>query len=659
MSARPAAAVIAFFSALTLVLTIPLSTHPASRALDLGADTRLFLWTLAWDVHALLEHPFSLFQANIFFPHPDTLAYSEHLLGNALLGAPWLVATDNPLLALNAVLLISCVGAGAGAYFLARRIGIGVAGALAAGVVFAFAPPRFFRLGQLHLASVLWMPLCLAFLHRYAGGGSLRHLLAACVFFTLQALCGGQLGLFLLLASVAFLLYAHVFGILRPRGKILVHLAIAGALLGVGNTPFLLPYLRVQHDTGLRRSLDEAREWSPNAASFLASPTHLQRAVLSLVPRLERRILEGARAYLFPGYLTLLLAVFSMRRERAASPPLEREQPPPSPRWLVLLDAALVVTALATVVLVATGGVRWHIGSLTISARGPGRSAWIFLALFVLRLAVARRTAFGFREPCHRFIHQVRAQLESRMGLAAGFYFLLVLLSLWISLGPPFGLYSAFHRLVPGFDFIRVPSRFTLLTLLGLSVLAGLGLDRWLARRPANYRTVLASAGIAMLVVEFASFPLPAPSYPLTLPPIDEWIAEKAQTTGPFAIVELPVPDPRDPARAARWHSTYMLHSRAHWQKLVNGYSGFTPPEQDALFRKLVNFPDEASLEALEQLEVSYAVMHRGAYRDEEWEGLQARLGLFGQRLGLEATKGEDRAYFLTRRKRTPTDRGS
>jgi hypothetical protein len=162
-----------------------------------------------------------------------------------------------------------------------------------------------------------------------------------------------------------------------------------------------------------------------------------------------------------------------------------------------------------------------------------------------------------------------------------------------------------------------------------------------------------------MLVVEFASFPLPAPSYPLTLPPIDEWIAEKAQTTGPFAIVELPVPDPRDPARAARWHSTYMLHSRAHWQKLVNGYSGFTPPEQDALFRKLVNFPDEASLEALEQLEVSYAVMHRGAYRDEEWEGVQARLGLFGERLRLEATKGEDRAYFLTGRKRTPTDRGS
>ena len=38
---------------LTLVFAYPLSTSPGSVAIDLGPDTRLFLWTLDWDVHAL------------------------------------------------------------------------------------------------------------------------------------------------------------------------------------------------------------------------------------------------------------------------------------------------------------------------------------------------------------------------------------------------------------------------------------------------------------------------------------------------------------------------------------------------------------------------------------------------------------------------------
>ena len=661
MIARRTAAVIGFFAALTAILTFPLSFYPGSRALDLGADTRLFLWTFAWDVHALLEKPFSVFQANIFFPQSDTLAYSEHLLGSALLGAPWLVATDNPLLAMNAVLLISCVGAGAGTYYLSRRIGIGVTGSLVAGVVFAFAPPRFFRLGQLHLANVMWMPLCLAFLHRYVNGGGRRHLLVACIFFTLQALSGGQVGLFLLMASLGWLVYAHVFGMLtKPRGKLLLDFGIATVLLVVLNAPFLLPYLRVQQEAGLRRSLDEAREWSPNATSFLAAPTHVQRTLLSLHPVLERQVLGTARAYLFPGFLTLLLAGFSLRRTHgAAAPPSERAPPPTAPRWVSWLDAALMVTALIALLLWATDGIRWHVGALTISARGAGRAVILLLVLLVVRFATARKTGFRFVPSYRHFIERARTQLQARMGLEAGFYFLLVILSLWISLGPPFGLYSALHRTLPGFDFIRVPSRFTLLTVLGLSVLAGVGLEHGLARARSTRRRLVAAVAMGILIFEFAAFPLDAPAYSLDIPSVDRWIAEKTRTDGPFALVELPVPDPRDAVRSARWHSIYMIHSTAHWQRLVNGYSGFTPAEQDALFRKLANFPDQMSLDALEQLGVSYAVIHRNGYGNAEWEEVQAKLDAFGERLRLETREDGDTIYSFTRRTRAQSDHGS
>ena len=161
MSAR-LLAIVAVFVVLTGVFTTPLSLHPASEALDLGPDTRLFLWTLGWDVHAFQRQPLAIFDANIFYPQSGTLAYSEHQIGSALLAAPVLAAGGNPLLAMNLIVLLACALSGIGAFFLGRELGLGWFGAFVCGIVFAFTPPRFFRLGQLHLATVQWIPFCLA-----------------------------------------------------------------------------------------------------------------------------------------------------------------------------------------------------------------------------------------------------------------------------------------------------------------------------------------------------------------------------------------------------------------------------------------------------------------------------------------------------------------
>lgn len=636
-------------------MAYPLSWQPGRRALDLGADTRLFLWTIAWDLHALASQPLSVFDANIFYPEPRTLAYSEHLLGSALLGAPWMAAAGNPILTLNAVVLLSCIGCGIGAYLLARRLGVGVGGALATGVIFAFAPPRFFRLGQVHLAGVQWIPFCLAFLHAWATRGSLKHLLAAVLFFSLQALSGGQSGLFLMLASIGLVLYLYIQGLLRPRGPVLRDLALAGGVALALNLPFILPYFRVQQDVGLRRSLQEAREWSPNAVSFIAAPTHVQRALLSTLPRSERRALDKARSYLFFGFLTLALAALALSRRAApvkTSLPGER---PSNPKHLVALDTLLVLSAAAAILIQASGGLKLEIGVSTLSARNGGRALLIFLVLSVLRWAVARKKPFSFRAPLRRLGNRMSRELDCRTGVEVGFYLVLAVLSLWASLGPRYGLYAGLYRLVPGFDFIRVPSRLTVLTLLGLAVLAGAGTDRLLDRFHGRLRGLAAAAVLLLLLVEFAAFPLDARPYGFVVPSVDQWLAGQP---GAAAVAELPVPDPRDAVASARIHSLYMLYSTAHWRNMVNGYSGFAPPGHSELFRKLVNFPDEAGLDALEEMGVGYAVLHRDLYSGEEWERLGGRLRAFGDRLRL-AFEGEDgRVYRLTRSKAPRAGRG-
>jgi hypothetical protein len=107
------------------------------------------------------------------------------------------------------------------------------------------------------------------------------------------------------------------------------------------------------------------------------------------------------------------------------------------------------------------------------------------------------------------------------------------------------------------------------------------------------------------------------------IPAIDRWLAER---DGSEPLVELPVADPRDTHRAASLQSTYMLHSTVHWRPLVNGYSGFTPAFHDGLFRTLVNFPDDRSLDALEKIGVRHAVVHPDLYPADDGPSVRERL---------------------------------
>ncbi len=627
----------AFFLVVTFAFTLPLSRSAGSLALDLGPDTRLFLWTLGWDAHAFRAAPFDIFDANIFHPERRTLAYSEHQIGSAVVAAPFAWWTGNLVLAMNAVLLLSCFLSGWFAYILGRELGLSKSSSILVGAIFAFSPPRFFRIGQLHLATVQWIPLCLAFLHRYARGGTRRHLLAAAFAFWLQALSGGQSALFLALAAAGLLTYLRIFAELRPSGSPWKDALPALALTLALNLPFVLPYWLVRQGLGLERTLDEAIFWSPNAASYLASPTHLHRWLGTAVG------LGEATAYLFPGFVPLVLALLSFIPGGKKEPGTSAEREGTS-LLLLALDTAIILAVLATLFLEAAGGIRWDIGPFLISAAGGGRAAIAALVFLAVRLAALGRRPFAFLPAVRIVIARTRRFLEPRMGVTGGFYVLLAIVSLWASVGPRAGLYTALYRLVPGFDFIRVPPRLTILTVLALAVLAGMGAER--ARR--WFPPIL-----LLLLLELAAFPLDARPYSIDVSAMDLALAEME----PGPVAAFPIPDPRDTIAAARRHSITMLQSTVHFFPLVNGYSGFTPARHDRLFRELASFPSERGLSELEELSVRYVVFHRGGYSDAEWSGILERASRFSERLALLQTFDEGRIYELV--SRYPRDRGS
>jgi hypothetical protein len=533
------------FAALTVLMAAPWSLHPSTRVLVDAPDTHLYIWTLAWDAHAFITNPFGIFDSNIYYPLPNTLAYSENLIGSALLAAPVIWLTGDGVLAMNLVALASCLLSGLGAYVLARKLGISTQGALLAGIIFAFAPARFFRMSQIHLVAMQWIPFSLAYLHSYFDTKRARDLRLAIGFAVLQVLCGGHGAVFLGVAGIAVIAYRLAAGERLALVTRVRDVGISGALLLVPVVLMVLPYRRVQQEMGLRRTLEN---WTVTPASYLASPSHVHQFVLSLFS--DVKFHEQASAYLFPGLLPVLLGVAALLVPRDRS----------------LQQRNIVLYALLTVV------------SVLLFIDGP--------------------------------------------------------LALW-----PW-VYSW-----PGMNFIRAPSRFMILTTLCLAVLAGAGFERIAIHWTRLTQRAAAAIVAVLLLAEFNAYPFQGSDYAVPAPAVDQWLA--SQPT-PFVVAEVPLPDPRNSGRFERFQTMTMLHSMAHWQKTVHGYSGFRAPFHDQLYLEMRRFPDEASIARLREVGVTYVVVHRELVAPDQWPAFDARLA---QAVGIQLVHEDEtgRVYSVSK----------
>ncbi len=265
----------------------------------------------------------------------------------------------------------------------------------------------------------------------------------------------------------------------------------------------------------------------------------------------------------------------------------------------------------------------WMASLFTDTKLGDVASAFLFPGIVPLALA-AIGLMTGIRRP-----------LRTN---AALFYGLLTMLAYLLCAGPPLGLWPLVYWL-PGFNFLRVPSRFILLAVLGLAILSGIAFERLTATASTKARRIAAAIVGLLFAIECASIPLPLDPYRVTIPEADRWLATQPK---PFVVAEMPV------FPSERYQTAYMLHSMAHWQKTVHGYSGMRPPLHEILFRQMRRFPDEASISHLLQLGVNYIVVHPEMYPPEDWKIVEARLAEPDRRLALKYSGPGGRVYALS-----------
>jgi hypothetical protein len=309
------------FIALTMLATWPMALHLGS-SLNSWGDPQLQTWILAWDAHALARNPLGVWQAPIFAPYPDTLAYTDNHLALALLSSPIIWLTRNPVLAYNLMVLLSFVVTGWAVHDLAWELTGRRAAAFAAGVMFAFGPFRMAQIFHLQLLQTAWLPWGLLYLRRVLGyprrdrppgGPGWRDALLAGVFLGLQCVTALYYAFFAIVAAggmVAWWAAGQVWrrwrrGAAWPWATIgwLAAVAAVAALIVV---PLTLPYLRVYRTLGVVRSAAELDNWSAPLQSYLTVNAQ------NLLGRLPPFATNSGEWVLFPGLAALGLGLLAL-----------------------------------------------------------------------------------------------------------------------------------------------------------------------------------------------------------------------------------------------------------------------------------------------------------------------------------------------------------
>lgn len=566
-------------------------------------DPLLNIWTMTWDVTTLLHAPAQLWQAPLLYPNHLTLSYSENLLGDALLFAPFYLLTHNPVFAFNMVFYLSFLLCGTNMYLLARYYTGKPFAAFVAALIYAFAPYRIGQIDHIHVIAGEWIPLAFLYLDRSLKEGRWQHWSLFALFYLLQLLSSIYYGIFLTYTLIAYLLFqyaqpvwkawrkhgrSYLFQVARFIVKPAVVFGVVLVILAVLMTPYLLSL-----SNGLSRGIDQSESYSAfiRDFSFTAPFNWLYgRSSYNGFP-----ILNDSEHHLFLGWATMLLAAIGI--------------------MLAFKQRNKTIRSFA-----------WTGLIILLFSFGPA-----------LQFSTDSGAPFIVGSPMPPLLHPYPPAIPMPWYLA---YFIL-----------------------PGFKGLRVPARLIGVLLMVLALLAAYVVS-WLQEnlvhtrtastitdqaavvekrhaasplRTALVRGVLLLLPLALLVEAYpASMPLTQVPTGNQIPAVYQWLATHGGNT---PIVELPMAflDTNISSKQEAWYDYYTIY---HPHPIANGWSGYRPQLTTDMAGGLLTFPSPRSIAVLRAYHIHYVVLHPQMYvpedRAPDMNALRASAGIqlvaqFGQ----------------------------
>ncbi len=612
------------FAVLAIVATWPLTSGIRTEiAGDLG-DPVLNCWIMVWtggqlvrflkgDLTALND----FWNGNIFYPERNTIAFSEHLTPQMLQALPVFMATGNIVLAYNLLFLSTIVLSGLGMYLFVRELTGRPLAAFVAGIAFAFSPYRAYQAPHLQIITTQWMPLAFYGLRRYAVNGGWRPLIGGAASLVLQMLsCGYYMFFFTPFAALygVYELVAH--GRWRDR-RTWTQILVVGAFSALVLAPFVLPYLRVRETPGFGvRARSEVVSFSADTWAFATAYENL--ALLG--PSLQTYVKGESKT--FPGITILVMALIGS--VVVIGQAARRHPRPPRVLWRTTAGIVLAISGL-----VLAGAWGW----MLVDAGGIATVAGVRLSLHDFQTLELQTLAWW---ALLLVLPSARQTLRSLCTMAGGFLIVSACVSLLMTLGPDIkvhgrvigtGLYQFFYDYVPGFNGMRVPARFFMVTTFFLAALVGLAVAaaemRW--RRAG----LMIGALVACLIVAegfVRPFVTNGRLYVEHFDLTPRHLAS-ADTLGPVyeRVRDLPkgVVLAEIPYGASPYDTLAVFYAGFHRKPLINGYSGFFPKSFNDRIATLGWDPTEdrdAAWKTLMTSGATHVVVHEAAYFDGKGE---------------------------------------
>ena len=572
-------------------------------------DPLLNMWTLSWDTTTLLHAPTHLWQAQLLYPNSLSLSFSENLLGETIIYAPFFLITHNPVLSYNITFYLTFLLCGTNMYIMARHYTGKPLAAFVAALIYAFAPYRLAQIDHIHVLAGEWMPLAFLYLDLSLQQGRWRHWSLFALFYLLQLLSSVYYGIFLAYALLAFTIFRYA----RPFVAQLRYskLAYLKYLLGQSLRPVIIlgamftilgilmaPYL-ASLQNGYSRSLSQSAGYAAFVRDFLfAVPFNWLYGVSyyngTLLP-------YDSEHYLFLGLTTMALAalgiILALRQKQTALRPYI---------WtglIVLLFSFGPVLQYST----PSGGpfvaaASKLLGQIALPPNAPNIPMPWTLAYFVLPGFA------GLRVPARLIgVFLIMLALLAAHGIA------------WLQSKSSASTKAGFKGAAGPFagvgerclgDSVEGPPNFSLFYLLRRQA-QNFRKDLLYPYRKFALRCLLALLPFAILLEAVPAY-LPVTSVPTgnAIPPVYQWLATHGDQQ---PIVELPMAYLNEiySFKAEAWYDYYAIY---HPHPIANGWSGYRPPLTEHMAALLLNFPSKSSLAFLKEYHISYVVLHLQFY---------------------------------------------
>ncbi len=245
------------YSALAIYITYPLIFHMDDMATEL-VDQLLIAWIHNWVIHSLSTNPLSLFDANIYYPFHNTLAYSDLFITSSLLAFIPLKFIGQPITANNFTLISSLIFLGFSLFLLTFYLTRDYFASLLSGILVILSPAVLSNYIHIQMLAIQWVPLSILFFLIFIKLKKSKYLALSLFFFILQAYNSFLPGYFIAFSFIIIFTYNFLHNKKKTRELITKKNFLIIFITFILIIPITIPYYSVSKEFNYVRDIRES-----------------------------------------------------------------------------------------------------------------------------------------------------------------------------------------------------------------------------------------------------------------------------------------------------------------------------------------------------------------------------------------------------------------